>query len=243
MISRVGIGLDSVPLEECKKRNIIVSYTPDAPSNAVAELVICQMINMIRKTQWCDNSIRNGKWERFIGKEIRGCEIGIIGCGRIGTLVVEKMQGLKPRRIFVNDIIYERANNLPRSEYATKAQLLYNCDIVTIHIPYNESNMDYISEEEFSLMKKDVCLINMSRGGIVNEKHLYNFLTNNPNASAAIDTFNDEPYSGELISLNNIYLTPHLASCTEISRKMMETGAVESVLNFINNKEILNRVN
>lgn len=242
MISRVGIGLDSVPLEECKKRGIVVSYTPDGPSNAVAELAVGQMINMLRRIQLCDATIRNGGWNRHIGREIRSCDVGVIGCGRIGKLIVEKMQGLKPRRVFVNDIIHERAEDLPRSEQATKAQILSDCDIITIHIPYNDQNHDYITKKDFDIMKKDVSIINMSRGGIVNEKDLYDFLSENPSASAAIDTFEVEPYKDCLVDLPNAYLTPHLGSCSKMSRNMMEVGAAEEVINFISGEQISNRV-
>lgn len=242
IISRVGIGLDSVPLHECEKRGIIVAYTPDAPSNAVAELTICQIFNMLRHTQICDQYIREGKWERYIGKELRGCEVGIIGCGRIGKLIVAKMQGLKPRRIFVNDIIYERAQDLPRSEYSSKAQILSTCDIITIHIPYNEQNVNYISEEELELVKDDVMLLNMSRGGIINEDALYNFLVQRPQACAAVDTYNDEPYTGKLAELNNTYLTPHLGSCTRKSRFDMEVGAAEAVIDFAHGRTLQNAV-
>jgi len=242
IISRVGIGLDSVPLDECQKRGIIVTYTPDAPSNAVAELAIGQMLNMLRRTQLCDKGMRNNEWDRYIGRELRSCEVGIVGCGRIGKLIVDKMQGLKPRRIFVNDIIYSKASNLPRCEYASKAQILSACDIITIHIPYNKENVNYISKNDFSLMKKDVILLNMSRGGIVNEDDLYEFLLNNKDASAAIDVYNEEPYVGDLLKLSNAYLTPHLGSCTEISRFYMEVEAAEAAINFINGKELLNKV-
>ena len=241
MISRVGIGLDSIPLEECKKRGIIVSYTPDAPSNAVAELTICQMINMLRRVQFVDNDIRNGKWSRYIGKELRDCNVGIIGCGRIGGIIINKMQGLKPRKLFVNDINHEKCN-LPRCEFATKFQILSSCDIISLHIPLNDKNINYIDKEELSVIKDDAILLNMSRGGIINEESLLNFLQNNKKACAALDTFYDEPYNGPLKYLDNCYLTPHLGSCTDKSRYCMEVGAVEQALCFINNKDIENRV-
>jgi len=242
MISRVGIGLDSVPLDICKEKGIVVTYTPDAPSNAVAELVICQMFNMLRKTQVCDAAIRQGKWSRFIGREIRSCDVGIIGCGRVGKLVADKMQGLKPRRVFVNDIIPEKALNLQRCEIASKAQILSDCDIITIHIPYNDQNHNFICKKDFDIMKKNSIIINMSRGGIVNEEDLFNFLSENEEASAAIDTYLDEPYAGKLLSLSNAYLTPHLGSCTKMSRNMMEVGSAEEAVNFISGESMSNRV-
>jgi D-3-phosphoglycerate dehydrogenase len=242
MISRVGIGLDSVPLEECKKRGIVVSYTPDAPSNSVAELTICQMINMLRYVQNVDADMREQKWNRMIGKEIRDCNVGVIGCGRIGKLVVDKLEGFKPRRIFVNDIVYDKAKGLPRSEYATKMQILSSCDVVTLHIPYNRDNENYLSEAEFDILKKDVKLVNMSRGGVVNEECLYKFLKENPDSAAAVDTFVEEPYEGKLAELSNAYLTPHLGSCSTRSRIDMELGAAEQAVNFIKNKTIVNKV-
>ena len=242
IICRVGIGLDNVDLVECKERNIKVTYTPDAPSNAVAELVICQMINMLRKMQIVSQDMKDMKWNRFIGLDIRDCNIGVIGCGRIGTLVIQKLQGLKPRRIFGNDIIPERSHNLPRTEHLDKMQLLSESDIITMHIPHNEDNHNYINEREFQLLKDNVKLINMSRGGIVNEDLLYEWLTEHPNASCATDTYIEEPYKGNLLSLDNFYPTPHLASCTEKSRFDMEMGAVEDALNYMQNRKLNNQV-
>lgn len=242
MISRVGIGLDSLPLDVCKKMGIVVAYTPDAPSNAVAELAVCQILNMLRKTQTCDRAIRNGGWERHIGREIRSCDVGIIGCGRIGRLMVEKMQGLKPRRVFVNDIIHKKAEDLPRSEIASKSQILADCDVISIHIPYNEQNVGYIGKKELEIVKKDVVLVNMSRGGIVDEDQIYDFLVKNKRASAAIDVYNEEPYTGPLVKLPNSYLTPHLGSCSEMSRNMMEVGAAGEVVNFLSGEIIVNKV-
>ena len=241
MISRVGIGLDSIPLDLCHKKGITVAYTPDAPSNAVAELTICQMLNMLRHVQKTDEDIRNGKWIRRIGKEIRDCNVGVIGCGRVGKLVIEKLQGLKPRRIFVNDIDEEKMN-LPRCEPDYKESILSMCDIVTIHIPYTDENKNYIAGSDFDNLRSDVCLINTSRGGIINEHDLCGFLLTNIMARAAIDVYNDEPYTGKLIDLPNTFLTPHLGSCSTKSRFGMEVGAVENAINFIEKKHIQHRV-
>ena len=233
MISRVGIGLDSVDLKIAQKRGIIVTYTPDAPSNAVAELAVCQMLNMLRRVSWVGSRMRAGHWSRFIGRDIRDCNVGIIGIGRIGNLVIEKLQGLKPRRIYINDIDHMRMENKDRCEPATKYQILSKCDVVTIHIPWSEENNNFITKEELSLMKPDACLLNMSRGGIVNEGDLYEWLVFNTKASGAIDTFIDEPYTGELTKLGNTYLTPHLGSCTLKSRFDMECGAAEEVISYV----------
>ena len=242
LISRVGIGVDGIDLVECESRGIWVVNTPDAPSNAVAELTVCQMINMLRWVRYADANMRLGYWTRYIGRDLRECDVGVIGCGRIGRLVVEKLQGLKPRRIFVNDIIPERAVGLPRAEPESKAAIFAGCDVITLHIPYDEANHHYVSEREFRLMQDDATLINTSRGKIVDEVALYHWLREHGDAAAAIDVFAEEPYSGDLLDLSNAYLTPHLGSCTEKSRFDMEVGAVDAVLDFIERKELSNRV-
>ncbi len=240
LISRVGIGIDSVDLEAAAELEIYVTNTPDAPSNAVAELTIAQMLNMLRRIPLVRPEAN--RWTRYIGRDLRDCMVGVIGCGRIGRLVIEKLQGLKPRRIYANDIIPNRCHGLPRTEPKTKMQIFSECDIVTLHIPYNKKNHLYVSMEELRLMKPKSMLINMSRGRIINELDLSAWLKTYKDCSAALDVYAVEPYTGRLIDLRNAYLTPHLGSCTERSRFDMEMGAVEEALNYINGKSFNNRV-
>ncbi len=240
LISRVGIGVDSVDLEAAAELEIFVTNTPDAPSNAVAELTIAQMLNMLRRIPLVRPAVN--KWTRYIGRDLRDCTVGVIGCGRIGRLVIEKLQGLKPRRIYANDIIPNRCHGLPRTEPKTKMQIFSECNIVTLHIPYNKKNHHYVDIAELALMKPQSMLINTSRGSLINETKLCNWLIDSKRRSAAIDVYEDEPYTGPLIDLSNAYLTPHLGSCTERSRFDMEMGAVEEALNFINGKPFNNRV-
>lgn len=242
LISRVGIGVDSVDLESARLNEIDVTNTPDAPSNAVAELVICQIINCLRQSQVADRNMRSGRWRRHIGRSLRECDVGLIGCGRVGKLVIEKMQGLKPRRIFVNDILPERMRSLPRCEPESRAQIFASCDVVSISIPLNDRNRGYVGERELNLMRPDAVLINTSRGPIVDEHALFDWLHDNPDASAAVDVFGEEPYSGPLIGLPNAYLTPHLGSCTEKSRFDMEVGAAEEALNYLHGRAYSNPV-
>lgn len=242
MISRVGIGYDSVPLGECAKRNIVVTYTPDAPSNAVAELTMGQMINMLRHVQIVDRNMRADKWTRMVGREIMHCNIGVIGCGRIGTLVCEKLVAYRPNRILVNDIIESKALALAGTEFTTYKEIFTECDVVTVHIPYSEANHHFVDAEYLEMMKSNACLVNMSRGGIVDEEALEAKLRENPDFCASIDTFETEPYTGTFIELPNAFLTPHLGSCSEASRRGMEVGASEEVVRFINGDDQLNRL-
>ena len=242
MISRVGVGLDSVDLDECKRLGITVCYTPLAPSNAVAELTVAEMIFALRRVRNVDEDLRNGTWNRHIGLEIRSCDVGIIGFGRIGRLVAQKLSGLKPRRIFVNDIDPSKCQNAERCELESKLQIICNCDVITLHIPYSKANHHFIDFPEFRLMKPTAVLINTSRGGVVNETALRDWLQDNPTAYACVDVYASEPYTGALLGERNTILTPHLGSCSTKSRFDMEVGATEEALNFINGKPFNNKV-
>lgn len=234
VISRVGIGMDSIDIKECKKRGIKVYNTPDAPSNAVSELTICQIISALRRTHDFNKGIRLGEWNRHIGKEIKNCTIGIIGCGRIGRLTIKKLKAFSPKKIYINDI-NKNKENIDNCTPASKEKILKESDIISIHIPLDFENKDYICKEELSKLKKDCVLINTSRGGIVNENDLYKWLEENINATAALDVFENEPYCGKLIKLKNVLLSPHAGSCTKNSRLEMEKKSIENILIFFKN--------
>lgn len=240
IISRVGIGLDSIDLKIAKNNNIVVCNTPDAPSNAVAELVICQIINMLRKVKVCSDNFKT--WNRFVGREIKNCSIGIIGFGRIGKSLFKKLLSFECENIYINDINRHQLLNVDQRLIKSKEFILKNCDIASIHIPGDKENLNFITLKDLYSMKQNACLLNFSRGGIINEKHLVKFLRKNENFSVAIDTFNEEPYFGELIELKNCYLTPHLGSCSEKSRIGMELGAVKEIIRFYEGKSLVNRI-
>lgn len=236
MISRVGIGMDSVDLEETEKRGIYVTNTPDAPTNAVAELTIGQMINSLRRVEQISNDLKNGGWDRHIGKELKNSKVGIIGCGRIGKSVIKKLKGFDVKEILMYDIDQTTYSHIENTTISDKNNILKECDIISIHIPYNDDNHDYITSKEFSLMRNGSILINMSRGGIINENNLYNWLYNNEDSYACIDVFEKEPYGGNLTNLVNISLTPHLGSCSMKSREEMEFHSVKNVIEYLENE-------
>jgi len=246
IISRVGIGIDAIDLDECKKRGIVVCNTPDAMSNAVAELVILQTLNMLRKVQNVSTGmIGRGEWNRYVGRELSGCLVGIIGFGRIGKLVYNKIGSLTDNKILINDIEPKALIETIQAVPSSLNDIYAKCDIITIHIPLRDqkvNNYHFIGKKELEMMKPDVRLLNLSRGGIINEEDLYAWLKENKKACAAIDTFEKEVYTGKLKSLGNAYLTPHLGSCTLQARDAMEMGAVNNLERYILNYDIKDRV-
>lgn len=224
LISRVGIGTDSIDLDECEKRNIKIAKTDIDLQTPVAELVVGQIISLLRCTKTSNNNIKNGSWKKIIGRQLNECNVGIIGYGKIGKKVENLLKNFNPKNIFIYDKLYENTS---------KEQLIANSDVITIHLNLTSSTKNFISKKEFSLMKNNSCLVNFSRGEIVNEKDLFDWLVKNPEASAAIDTFSKEPYFGGLCKLDNILLTPHIGTHTKKCRQNMEIKAVENVLKIL----------
>lgn len=247
IIARVGIGLDSLDLNAAADNGITVTFTPDAPAPAVAELALGQMISLLRGTHILDNSIRSGQWERRYGRRLSDVEIGVIGVGRIGARVIRRILPFGKTVFRANDLnVNHDIDRLASISWETKEDIYKNSDIISIHVPLTKKTMNMIGKKEFALMKSDVILINTSRGGIVDEGALYDFLVANPNASAAIDVFVNEPYnspfSKDLCELNNVILTPHLGSMTRDCRTRMETEAVESVVSLLRENAVIRRV-
>ncbi len=241
-ICRVGIGLDSVDLLAARARGIDVSYTPDAPSPAVAELTLGLMIDLLRGISKADRDIRTGTWLRTAGRRLSESCIGIIGCGRIGGQVIEHIRGGFPSaRILANDIV--DVLNLNNSvEWVSKEQIYRECDIISLHVPLTPETKNLISAEEFQKFKTGALLLNTARGGIVNEHELVNALRNGSLQAAAIDAFEEEPYTGKLRDIGNVVLTCHLGSMTQDCRAQMEIEATEEAVRFHQGAPFINPV-
>jgi len=199
MISRVGIGLDSVDLLEAEKRGIVVSYTPDAPAPAVAELTMGLMLTLLRSVQLSNMEMHNGKWHRFFGRRLSEITIGIIGIGRIGTGVLQHLQGFGSPKILVNDINpNSNLNQQFNIEWVDKKTIYRQADIISIHTPLTAQTKNMIRKEQLLSMKEDAAIINTARGGIINESDLYEVMKSGYLSGAAIDVFDFEPYAGKL---------------------------------------------
>lgn len=226
VISRVGIGLDSIDFDICNMNNIKVVYTPEAPSDSVADLTIAQILNLLRGIHISDKSIKEGRWKRVLGVSIQQINIGVLGVGRIGSRVIER---LKPfgANILACDLTPSCIDGVKWVDHKT---LFKESDLVTIHIPLNKDNYHYIGLNELSMMKSGSYIVNTSRGKVVDEKYLEYCLYNQHLSGAALDVFENEPYSGVLNKLDNVILTAHIGASDRRSRYLMELGAVENCL-------------
>jgi len=238
VISKYGVGVDNIDLESVKERNIVVTNTPNANSNAVAELTVGLIISVLRNIPLSDRRVREKKWDRFIGYELYGKTLGVIGTGSIGKRVIKLLKGFD-----LNILCYDK---FPDYEWAEKEnikyvnfdELLKRSDIITIHIPLTEETRHLISERELSLMKKTAVIINTSRGGIINERDLYKFLKEGKIYGAGLDVLEDEPpQNSPLIELDNVVITSHIGAHTQESIENMAFMAIDNLISVLKGKE------
>ena len=237
VIARVGIGLDSVDLKYCKENNIQVTYTPDAPSQGVAELTVANILNLLRHIHESDRSVRENAWNRLMGKLVKEVTIGIIGVGRIGSKVIKLLEPFRPT-IIANDIDPDvHAIKMPCTRWCSIDEILAKSDLITVHIPMSGKNSDFIDRERIAQMKTGALLINTSRGGILDEDALKDALLQKHLGGAALDVYKNEPYRGLLTKMDNVILTAHIAASARASRYLMELGAAEDCIRVLNNEQ------
>jgi D-3-phosphoglycerate dehydrogenase / 2-oxoglutarate reductase len=232
-ISRVGVGMDSIDIPYAESKGISVVNTPDGPTQAVAELSIGLAMNLLRRISISDRRIRGGVWKKEVGNLIQGKKVGIIGLGRIGKRASGLFKALGCEVIATDKYFdVEWAKEAGVSE-ASMEELLRDSDIISIHIPGMPKGEYLIGSDELLMMKKEVIIINLARGGIVNESALFDHLSKNENSFAACDVFDTEPYNGPLAKLDNSVLTPHLGSYATEGKLNMEIDAVWNLINIL----------
>lgn len=244
LISRIGIGLDSVPLQKCLDKHIQVCYTPDAVTDAVAELTISLLIASSRQIVAADKGVREKTWKRLEGKAVKEMTIGLIGFGRIGKRVAELLTAFRPTEVLVNDLLDKSAEieklrshglNIRHVDVDT---LIKSSDAVSLHLPYTNKSKNILSRESMQTMVANPIIINTARGGLIDEEALYDLLKSGRIFSAALDVFTQEPYLGRLAELDNITLTQHMGSCSLEARKAMESEAASDVIRFFRGERL-----
>ena len=213
-VVRGGVGLDNIDQEACKAHGIEVANTPGASTNAVAELALGLMLSTVRNVQRGYFTMKEGKWEKksLSGTEIHGKTLGLIGCGRIGSLTGEKAHKLGMKVLGYNPPPRHVSTFI---EYVELDELLKNADIISLHVPLNPNTDKLINSKNLSKMKDGVVLINTARGQIIDESALYDACKSGKIRAAALDVYCEEPYKGKLLELDNVFFTPHIGAATE----------------------------
>lgn len=242
LIARVGVGLDNIPFDYTEKNGIKVTYTPDAPTKAVAELVVGLIINGQRNIIGVNNDLRSGIWNKYMGNLIENRTIGIIGVGRIGKSVIKLLEPFGAK-ILANDIFEDHEFSKQHAfTYVDQDTLFGNSDIVSLNLSFSQNVKHLIDCNTINKMKPGAYLINTSRGQLVNEKDLELALKNKYLSGAALDVFENEPYEGSLKNYDNVILTAHIGAGTIDTRRRMEVEAVEEVIRFHLGQKLLNEV-
>ena len=234
IISRCGIGMDNIDLDAAKNLKITITNTPDAPTLPVAELTISHMLSLLRKVAHSNTRLKMGHWEPQMGSLLNEKVIGIIGFGRIGKKVAFLLNAFGCKLQYYDPFVDTTECNAMKVDLEF---LLKSSDIISIHMPYNAETHHMISHNELNLMKNSALIFNLSRGGLINENALYEALINKKIDGAGIDAFEKEPYTGPLINLENVILTPHMGSYAKESRYKQE---YESINNLINSLKKIN---
>lgn len=235
IIAKYGVGLDNIDLEACRKKNITIGWTGGINKLSVAEMVLGFMLMFSRNLYISSNDLKKGNWKKSAGFQLSGKTIGIIGLGHTGK---ELVRLLKPFncKIIANDIIdkdkYYDENNI---EIVSKDIVFKRSDFVTINTPYNDSTKDMVNLKVLNKMKNSAYIINVARGGIINEKDLKYALKNNILAGAALDSYVNEPPSDqEFLKLPNLICTPHIGGNAKEAVEMMGMSAIQHLRNFYN---------
>ena len=210
VIGRAGEGLDNIDLEKAREMDIAVVNTPHVSAMSVAELTIAHLLALARGIVEGTLTLREGKWakEELMGVEVNGKTLGIIGCGNIGKTVERLALALGMKVLGVDACVYDR--------FVPLDEMLDEADFITIHVPLTPHTRHMLSTKEFNMMKNGVMLINCSRGGVVDQEALYQALVSGKVKAAALDVFEEEPpKNSKLLTLRNVYATPHIGAQTQ----------------------------
>jgi D-3-phosphoglycerate dehydrogenase len=235
VIARCGTGLDSVDLQAASRLGIDVFNTPDAPTQAVAELTIAHMLNSLRHISTTDSNMRSGKWTPTMGSLLATKTVGLIGVGRIGSAVAKLAQAFGARVIGFDPVVSSH-NSV---ELLSLEEVLDQSDIVSLHVPINDQTHHIMNASAISRMKPGSIVVNVSRGGLIDESALHDALKSQHLSGAALDCFEDEPYSGPLLQLPGVHATAHMGSYARETRDLMEVEASTNLVNGLRKRGLI----
>ena len=235
VIARCGTGLDSVDLQAASRLGIDVFNTPDAPTQAVAELTIAHMLNSLRHISTTDSNMRSGKWTPTMGSLLATKTVGLIGFGRIGSAVAKLAQAFGARVIGFDPVVSSH-NSV---ELLSLDEVLNQADIVSLHVPINDQTHHILNANTISRMKPGSIVVNVSRGGLIDESALHDALKSQHLSGAALDCFEDEPYSGPLLQIPGVHVTAHMGSYARETRDLMEVEASTNLVNGLRKRGLI----
>jgi len=249
VISNCAVGVDNIDLEAATKRGIPVGNTPGILTETTADFAFALLMAAARRIPEGDQYVRAGKWQTWgltllLGQDIGGATLGLVGFGRIGKAVARRAAGFKMRVLYY-DPEHEPRPDDPPAQKVTLKELLSQSDFISLHTPLNQDTYHLIGAEELSQMKPEAILVNTARGPVVDPQALYRALKDRKIGGAALDVTDPEPLPAEhpLLTLDNLIVTPHIASASRATRGKMAQMAVDNLLAGLNGTILPNCVN
>lgn len=246
VVGRAGIGLDNVDIPAATKRGVVVMNTPTGNVITTAEHAIGMMVSLSRNIPQGTLSLKSGRWDKkkLQGKELFNKVVGVIGLGKIGSIVADRARGLRMQVIVYDPFVNPEQVTKAGFENVTLEELLRRSDYITVHVPKLKETLGLINKAAFEKMKDGVMIINCARGGIVNEADLYEALKSGKVGGAALDVFETEPPGMiPLIELDNVICTPHLGASTKEAQTNVAVQVADQIIDYLKTGTIRNAVN
>ncbi|MBM4146497.1 MAG: phosphoglycerate dehydrogenase [Nitrospira sp.] len=246
VIGRAGSGLDNVDKTAATKKGIVVMNTPGGNTITTAEHTIAHLVSLARFIPQATMSLKAGKWEKkkFMGVELYNKTLGILGIGNIGSQVAKRMQAFAMNVIAFDPFLSEDKAKIMGVEKVDLQNLFKRSDFITIHTPLTPETKNLINKKTIKIMKPGVRIINCARGGIINEKDLYDAIVEGKVAGAALDVFEKEPpENNPLLTLDNVIATPHLGASTKEAQENVAVSVAEQIVDYLIHGTIRNAVN
>ncbi|MBN2110448.1 MAG: phosphoglycerate dehydrogenase, partial [Methanosarcinaceae archaeon] len=246
IIGRAGVGVDNVDVEAATEKGIIVVNAPEGNMLSAAEHTIAMMLALSRNIPQADLSLKSRKWERkkFMGVEVNGKTLGVIGLGRIGAEVAKRAQSLGMHVIAYDPFISEERAKELGVKLRTVQEIAKEADFITVHTPLTKETRNIIDRAEFDMMKSNARVINCARGGIINEEALAEALNSGKIAGAAVDVFvNEPPFDSPLLDCDKLIVTPHLGASTKEAQINVAVSVAEEVISVLNGGTARNAIN
>lgn len=250
-VANMAVGYDNVDLAACNAQGILVSNTPDVLNETTADFGWALLMATARRVTESERWLRAGIWDKwrydyFLGADIHGSTLGIIGMGRIGQAIARRSIGFDMHVLYHNRtrLTAEQESRANNARYVSKETLLSTADHVILVLPYSVNTHHTIDSPELAIMKPTATLVNLARGGIVNDLALINALRNKTIAAAGLDVFENEPkFHADFLALNNVVLTPHIASASESTRRAMANCAADNLIAALQHQRPPNLLN
>lgn len=229
LISKYGVGLDNIDLKECIKRGINVKYSKGVNKRSVSEMVLSSAIFLSRNLYKSNNNLKKNRWIVSGGENLSSKKFGIIGFGNIGQDLAKLLKPFNCK-IFYNDVL--KFKNLNKNYISKSKKFIFsNCDFVSIHLPLTNKTKNLINKKNLNIMKKNVILINTSRGEIINEKDLFDSLQSKNIKGAILDVFKKEPFlNKKIFNLDNLICFPHIGGSSKEAIQKMGEAAIKNLI-------------